>query len=233
MKTLVSLLLVGGLVLSCAGLPTLHPTEGPVPLEVNLPCLGIYPTGKWQLLHAIEAELPGNHTGFLMGLTRFSSQERSARCVIMTLEGFVLFDARYDGQIKIERAVAPFDNEAFAQGVMADIRLIFFKPLADKTTTGTLADGAPVCRHRLADGKVIDVVQGESNLWEMRLYSSNHRLKRIVKSRLKERPSTEDPSGIADKIELTAQGTPGYKLVLDLVEAIPLKPTGSAVQRSD
>jgi hypothetical protein len=232
MKRLGLLLIVGGLVLSCVGLPTLLPTEGPVPLETNRTCQGIYPTGKWQLLHAIEAELPGSHTGFLMGLTRLSSEERSARCVIMTLEGFVLFDARYDGQIKIERAVAPFDNEAFAQGVMADIRLIFFKPLTAETTAGTLADGAPVYRHRLADGKVIDVIHGENNQWETRLYSSDHRLKRIVKSRLQEKPPAENPCGIADKIELTALGTPGYKLALDLVEAIPLT-TGSPVQRSE
>lgn len=224
MKRLVFLLLLmGGLVLSCAGLPTLQQTAGPASAEENPACQALYPKGKWQLLHTLEADLPGNRKGFLMGLTKLSSQERSARCVIMTLEGFVLFDARYEGEVKIERAVAPFDNPAFAHGVMADIRLIFFKPLSDETTTGRLADGATVCRHRLPDGHVIDVVQRGGTLWETRLYQSNHRLKRIVKTMRMENPPPGAPWGIADKIELTALERPGYKLVLDLVEAIPLE----------
>ena len=230
MKRLVLLLILGGLMLSCAGLPTLQQPAGPDSAKENPACQAFYPRGKWQLLHTIEAELPGNRKGFLMGVTRLSSQERSARCVIMTLEGFVLLDARYDGEVKIERAVAPFDNPAFAQGVMADIRLIFFKPMADETTTGKLADGATVCRHRLADGHVIDITQRGDMLWETRLYGSNHRLKRIVKGMCKENPPMGASWGIADKIELTALERPGYKLALDLVEAIPIGPEDSRDQ---
>jgi hypothetical protein len=119
--------------------------------------------------------------------------------------------------------VAPFDNQAFAQGVMADIQLIFFKPLANEITTGTLSDGAVVCRHSLDDGSVIDVAQQSEDQWETRLYGPNHRLKRVIAIINHENPNKASLVGIADKIELTAQGTPGYKLVLDLVEAIPLE----------
>jgi hypothetical protein len=233
MKTVVLVLLLGGGLLSCAGLPTLQQADGPAAWAENPTCLGFFPVGQWQLLHALEARLPGGRTGFLIGLTRLSSQEQSAHCVIMTLEGFVVFDARDDGQVTIERAVAPFDNDAFAQGVMADIRLIFFKPQADETIAGTLADGTPACRHHLQNGTIIDVVQRGDSQWETRLYHADHRLKRVVKSRLKEKPPAEGPRGIADTIELTALGTPGYKLVLDLVEAIPLKPEGSSMKGSN
>jgi hypothetical protein len=85
----------------------------------------------------------------------------------------------------------------------------------------------------LADGNVIDMAQLENNQWETRLYGSNHRLKRIVKSMLREKQPQEDPWGIADKIELTALGTPGYKLVLDLVEALPLESGDSTLPGSD
>lgn len=233
MKSIVLLLIVVGLVLSCASLPPLHPAGRPMTVETNQTCQGLYPHGEWQLYHTIEAKLPGRQSGFLMGLTVLSSRERSAQCVIMTLEGFVVFDARYDGQVTIKRAVAPFDNHAFAQGVMADIQLIFFKPLADEISMGVLSDNVPVCRHRLADGNVIDMAQLENNQWETRLYGSNHRLKRIVKSMLREKQPQEDPWGIADKIELTALGTPGYKLVLDLVEALPLESGDSTLPGSD
>ena len=224
MKSIVLLLIVVGLVLSCASLPPLLPAGRPMTVETNQTCQGLYPHGEWQLYHTIEAKLPGRQSGFLMGLTVLSSRERSAQCVIMTLEGFVVFDALYDGQVTIKRAVAPFDNHAFAQGVMADIQLIFFKPLADEISGGVLSDNVPVCRHLLPDGNVIDLVNPENNHWETRLYRSNHRVMRIVQSMIKDKPPGENLTGIANKIELTALGTPGYKLTLDLVEAIPLKP---------
>ena len=224
MKPLLLVLTWGSLVLSCTALPTIQQTELPAADAASPVCQGFYPSGDWQLLHTIEAELPGRHTGFLMGLTRLSSRERSARCVVMTMEGFVVFDAHLDGKIKVERAVAPFDNEAFAHGMMEDIRLIFFKPLSEETTAGTLADGAPVCRHHLAGGVVIDMLHKKDGAWETRRFSADHRLNRIVESIPAESLPKKSTRGIADQIELNALGPSGYKLVLDLVEAIPLEP---------
>ena len=86
----------------------------------------------------------------------------------------------------------------------------------------SVSDNVTACRHLLPNGNVIDLVYPENNHWETRLYRSNHRVMRIVKSMIKEKPPGEDLPGIADKIELTALGTPGYKLILDLVEAVPL-----------
>jgi hypothetical protein len=233
MKRLVWFLIMGGLVVSCAGLPEIRKTSSPQASYTSRACQGSYPRGNWQLLHTIQAELPGNQTGFLMGVTRLSSQKRSFQCVIMTLEGFVVFDALYDGTIRVERAVAPFNNQVFAQGVAADIQLIFFKPLANDTTTGTLSDGAVVCRHSLDDGSVIDVAKPEHHQWETRLYGPNHRLKRVITLINNENPNKESPLGIADKIELTAQGTPGYKLVLDLVEALALESEDATLPGSE
>lgn len=226
-------LIVGGLVVSCAGLPEFHKTSGPETSHTSRACQGLYPLGNWQLLHTIQAELPGNQSGFLMGVTRLSSQKRSFQCVIMTLEGFVVFDALYDGTIRVERAVSPFDNQAFAQGVMADIQLIFFKPLANEITAGMLSDGAVVCRHSLDDGSVIDVAKPERHKWETRLYDPGHRLKRVVKHMNGENPTGNTPKGIAHKIELTALGTPGYKLVLDLVEALALESEDATLPGSE
>ena len=35
-------------------------------------------------------------------------------------------------------------------------------------------------------------------------------------------PGLSDQKGIAEKVELKANGSPGYELVMELVEAIPL-----------
>ena len=222
LKKWVWLLVMSTLAVSCAGLPEIHETAGPEGLETSRACPGLYPSGQWQLWHTIEAELPGEKKGFLMGLTRLSSGKRSARCVIMTLEGFVVFDAAYDGTVRVERALAPFDNEAFARGLMADVHLIFFKPSSDDAQSGITLDGAAVCRYALPDGSVIDVIRPDKDQWETRFYSPSHRLQRVVKHVSSENPARETPAGMADRIELTAFGTPGYKLVLDLVEALPL-----------
>jgi len=232
-KRLVWFLIMGTLAVSCAGLPEFHKTGRPEASYTRRACQGRYPLGNWQLLHTIQAELPGNQTGFLMGVTRLSSQKRSFQCVIMTLEGFVVFDALYDGTIRVDRAVAPFDNEAFARGVMVDIQLIFFKPSANEITMGTLSDGTVVCRHCLDDGSVIDVSQPERHQWETRLYGPNHRLKRVITLINNENPNRDSLTGITDKIELTARGTPGYKLVLDLVEALALESEDSTLPGSE
>jgi hypothetical protein len=151
----------------------------------------------------------------------------------MTLEGFVLFDAQYDGAIRVARALAAFDNEAFSRGVISDIRLIFFKPMADDIQIGSLPGGAPICRHSLPDGSVVDVGQQKDDQWETRLYGPDHRLKRVITLINNKTSNTETSRGIAHRIELTAMGTPGYKLALDLVEAVPLTSGNATLPTSE
>ena len=122
MKQLLLLLSVLGLILSCSSLPQVYPAADSAGPQTGRACRGPFPDGDWQLLHSIEATLPGGKKGFLMGLTIISSSNRTARCVIMTLEGFVVFDALYDKQITVKRAIAPFDSEVFA----GSFQVVFF-----------------------------------------------------------------------------------------------------------
>ena len=217
MKHILLLLSVLGLILSCSSLPQVYPAGDSADLQPDQACRGPFPDGDWQLLHSIEASLPGGKKGFLMGLTVLSSSNRTARVVIMTLEGFVVFDALYDKQITVKRAIAPFDSEVFANGLIEDINLIFFKPSGSILASGFLKSGAAVCRYQKPDGRIVDIIsQGEHN-WEIRLYLPDYRLARTVKSMY-----LADRKGISDKIELNAHGSPGYALIMDLVEAIPL-----------
>ncbi|MEJ2285967.1 MAG: hypothetical protein P8X85_20520 [Desulfobacterales bacterium] len=222
MRHFLLLLIVLGLALSCSGLPRVYPAAGSADPQPDRVCRSPFPRGDWQLLHSIEATLPVGKKGFLMGLTVISSSDRTARVVIMTLEGFVLFDAFYDGQISVERAIAPFDSKVFANGLIEDIKLIFFKPTGSITTSGLLKSGAAVCRYHRPDGSLEDIIaRGESN-WEIKQYRADFRLARTVKMMISREPVLSERKGIAEKIELNAHGSPGYTLVMDLVEAVPL-----------
>ena len=217
MKPILLLLSLLGFVIACSSLPQVYPAGDAADPHPGQACRGPFPNGDWQLLHSIEATLPGGKKGFLMGLTVISSSNKTARCVIMTLEGFVVFDALYDKQVTIKRAIAPFDSEVFANGLIEDINLIFFKPSGSVMASGFLKSGAAVCRYQKPDGSIVDIIsQGEDD-WEIMQYLPDFRLARIVKSIY-----LADRKGIADQIELIARGSPGYTLVMDLVEAIPL-----------
>jgi hypothetical protein len=222
MKPILLLLSVWVIILSCSSLPQVYPAGDATDPQPGRVCGGPFPDGDWQLLHSIEATLPGGKKGFLMGLTVISSTKRTAHCVIMTLEGFVVFDAVYDKKISIKRAIAPFDSEDFAYGMMADIDLIFFKPAGSIITSGYLKNGAAVCRYQKPDGRLVDVISRAAHNWEIRQYLADYRLVRTVKSMFAEEPGSAGRKGIADKIELKAHGLPAYELDMELVEAIPL-----------
>jgi len=222
MKHILLLLSAWGLFLSCSSLPQVVPAGGSADPQPAQACRGPFPDGDWQLLHSIEATLPGGQKGFLMGLTVISTADRNAHCVIMTLEGFVLFDAVYDKKISVKRAIAPFDSEDFANGMMEDIDLIFFKPTGSVVTSGFLKNGAAVCRYQKPDGRMVDIIRRKAHNWEIRQYLTDYSLVRTVKFMSVEETDIAGRKGISDKIELYADGSPGYALVMDLVEAVPL-----------
>ena len=203
----------------CSALPRVYPTAAVVAPQIRQACAAVFPSGKWQLLHSIEATLPGGRKGFVMGLSVISSVDRSVHCVIMTMEGLVLFDAAYDGRLAVKRAVAPFDSKNFAAGLINDIRLIFFRPGGVPVESGRLENGASVCRYRGADGWIADVIARRDGSWEINQYDRRLREIRTVRG-----SGPTDNAGIFKRIELVAQGLSRYALVMDLVEALPLDP---------
>ena len=222
MKHILLLLSVWSFITSCSSLPQIFPAGDSADPQPGPVCVESFPEGDWQLLHSIEATLPGGRKGFLMGLTVISSTNRTARCVIMTLEGFVVFDALYDKKISIQRAIGPFDSEEFANGLMADIDLIFFKPSGSLLSSGFLKDGAAVCRYQQQNGRKVDIIRRNEHSWEIRLYLRDNRLVRTVTRSSAAAHNSVDRQGIADKIELKANGSPGYALAMELVEALPV-----------
>jgi hypothetical protein len=138
---------------------------------------------------------------------------------MMTVEGLVLFDARYDGQIVIHRALPPFDSMTFARGLIDDIRLIFFPPNGPLIASGTSEDGALICRYRADRGMMVDIVIHEAHVWEIRQYDHNARLIRSLKADPGSRGTAGRQNPIPVRLELTAFGPSEYALTLDLIEA--------------
>jgi hypothetical protein len=216
------LLCTFALLISCSSLPTVYPIDGSA---LSLPpqkCGRMFPEGKWQFLHSIEATMPNGEKAVMMGLTVISSRARTARCVIMTIEGLVLFDAQYDRQVTINRGIPPFDSVDFAKGLMNDIELIFFRPQGSLIRSGTLRDGSSVCRYQNADGHVVDLITHSDDSWELKQYTKYFGLIRTVKASPGKTGGNFDSMGVPARLELRANSSPGYMLVMDLVEAVAL-----------
>ena len=218
MKSVIPLLLIcAGLITGCAHLPRLSPPAGGM-----ADCPRIYVRDAWQFVHIIEATPPGRATSTLMGVVQVVPAARRLHCVLMTLEGLVLFEADCGRQVNILRALPPFDDRGFAQGLIDDIRLIFLAPERASRTAGALADGSPVCRYRLENGDVHDLVQTGGG-WELRCYRKGRTL---IRTLVAQKAAPRDAgSPMPAHLTLTAPGMLGYDLTLTLVDAQRLPPS--------
>jgi hypothetical protein len=218
MKYTIQVLLLAILIQGCAGLPQLSPTSG------NLAdCPAIHARSAWQFVHIIEAKPPGQAATTLIGVVQVTPATRHLHCVLMTLEGLVLFEADGVRPMRVLRALKPFANHGFAQGLMDDIKLIFLAPDVASQTTGLLSDGRVVCRCRLENGDVRDLIQTAGEGWELHSYRKGRTLTRTLVA------SGASPQTIASPmpahLTLTAHGVLGYDLTLTLVDAQPLAPS--------
>lgn len=222
-----SLLTVFGLLMAllsgaCARLPVIEPPAPENEQALLRRCEDVFPRGKWQFVHAIEAALSGGRS-VVLGVSTISSGDRHVHSLLMTVEGLVLFEADGRQRLRIERAVPPFDSEDFARGLMDDIGFIFFVPPGPVTARGRLRDGALVCRHNAGDGGVLDIVSTSVDGWEVRQYDPEGRLiRRLTAS------EPEDVHGqrIARRLTLEVDpfGSTPYRLKMKLIEALPNEP---------
>ena len=203
---------------ACARLPRIDPFPAGCPSAAASACRDIYPQGRWQLLHSIEATLPGGGKQVLTGVSVLSSEDRSIQWALMTVEGFVIFSGRWNGALSVGRAVPPFDRPGFAEGMMADLRLLFFAPRAPLLSTGRLEQGDPVCRFGSAEN-TIDIVMPPDGSRIICQYGSNHRLARSI---VADPPSPASRGAFSRHLVLKHPGVLGYQLELKLIETIPL-----------
>jgi len=206
-------------IISCAAPPQIPPINQSGPSISTQSCTAPFPRNKWDFVHSIEATMPKGKKAVFIGVTALSPETGTIHCVIMTLEGLVLFDAQYNHKMVINRGIPPFDSVDFARGLLNDIKLIFFPPEGQLIQSGIAEDGSSICRYKTDSGKIVDVIGRNKNLWEIRQYNDNSDLSRSVRAYPDSKRAVKKQEAIPGRLVLTAYGSPGYSLILELIEA--------------
>ncbi len=205
---------------SCAKIPALKPLPAVEGQQAKSRCQSAFPSGNWQVVHAIEADIYGKKS-MLMGVTVLRPEQREAHAVLMTIEGFVVFEAVFNTTASVKRAVPPFDKKGLAHGLMSDLFLIFFAPQT-KTgpETGLDEKGRVLCRYTDVDGRIIDVLDPLNRNRQIFKYDVNGNMSRRVSSDF----NGGGMMGFPRTTLLVALGAARYRLKMTLVSADPLLP---------
>lgn len=218
MNRLFPLMLALCLIAACSSLPALQPGSDSLQATTPVACRAVFPQGKWQLTHTIEAGFPGGGGSLLVGVTVVDAPGKTIDCALMTVEGFVLFQAHMGRTLQVTRAVPPFDRAGFAAGIVDDLRLMFIEPAGEPVQTGLLQGpaapaGEPVCRYRETDGSITDVRPGKQ--WRIGRYTPQGRLTRTVMAE-----PDGGQAGFPGCLRLRAPGPAGYTLEMKLIDAV-------------
>jgi len=208
--------LLGFLILSGGCIPMAETALSPGSPDDLPVCYAIFPAGPWESVYKIEAIITRGVSSSLLGVTKGEPSERTLQSLLLTPEGFILFDAELrEGGIAVRKAVAPFDSPAFARGLMEDVTLLFLPPQGRPKTWGKEADGTWVCRWESPDGSRTEVRGSMDHGWRI--------LRRDDQGEVTREVSLNGPfvQGLAFHLELRASKPASYRLRMTLVQAAP------------
>ena len=199
------------IVLSCSGVPVLK--QGPA-ITNTMACESASIARPIRLVHSIEAAFKGNRRAFMIGITVADPAKRTLESAIMSLEGLVLFQAKYGKTLAVSRAVDLFSSPQFAESMMDDIALMLLPPQTGMSALGTLR-GSTVCRYGSGD-EILDIAAGADS-WKKMLYREGKCVRTI-------KAWSFDERGIPAEMELVARGESAYSLYLKLISAEDVAP---------
>ncbi len=178
-------------------------------------CSGVFVAGDWQLVHSITFNMDLGRGTTVLGVTVLSGA--TVKTGLMTVEGFVLFEAELDaaGQLEVARALPPFDNRNFAQGLMRDVKTLFLEPVAVPVVAALGREGMG-CRYDVAAEGTVDLIPIPGGSFVMHVYDREftETLSIELKSFV-----TQDSGMFPEKIYLRAPGIRGYTLKMTLISA--------------
>lgn len=223
-----------------AGPPTLYPFAA-VNWQTFDTCVSFEVPGSWQFVHIIEITPPGHRTITLMGVVQTDDAPWRIHCALLSLEGLVLFEARWEAdETTVLRALPPLDKPGFADGLMADLLFIFMAPDIASQTFAQLKNGTPVCRYVLKNGEIRDFLTFPNGSWQLLRYAGGTRLAQTLTVgvpsetgdiitlpahlSLKARNIWGDDLSLPVHRTLKTHGLLGYDLVLTLVSADEISP---------
>ena len=179
-------------------------------------CYAIFPQEPWESVHTIEATVRGGGSPLLLGVTKGEPSERRLQSLLLTAEGFILFDAELSaGKIVVRKAVAPFDSPALARGLMEDVSLLFLPPQVKPTAWAKETDGTMICNWEDRDESHTEISGSMDSGW--RILRQNKRGK-VTKEIVLNGPFL---NGLASRIELRAFKPAPYRLRMTLVQPSP------------
>jgi hypothetical protein len=207
--------LLGFLFLCIGCVPKSRTTLSPGSPEDLPGCHAIFPAEPWESVHKIEATFGGGSSS-LIGITKGEPSERRLQSVLLTPEGFILFDAeRSVNGISVRRAVAPFDSPAFASGLMEDVTLLFLSPKAKPTTWGRETDGTMICKWEGPHDSCTEIKGSMDSGWRILRWDNYGK---VTKEVVLNGPFL---NGLASRMELRAFKPAPYKLRMTLIQAFP------------
>ncbi len=211
--SVVRLLLPGLCLVGCAGPPGLVPAAPTALPALVDDCAAAYPRPDYRVVHALTVELAGRLAGAFLGVTGTTAGGGSLRSSLLSLEGLVLVDVESstDGVV-VHRALPPFDEPGFAEGMASDIRLLLRPPGGAPQAVGTYDDGSTGCRWSEAGGGLLDVAADDVGDRWLRRWGPDGGLLREV------RFVGPFRDGFAAWAVLRAPAPPGYVLRLELLE---------------
>lgn len=204
------------LLISCSVLPVIKHTgsQATVIQKCRLP----FPDTPYRYVHAIEVSVSGVRGGTVMGVTVVNPASRAVHSAIITLEGFVLFEAVHENAATVvQRALPPFDREDFSDRMIKDIRLVFLPPQGRLKDAGLLEDGAALCRYEAEEDAILDVIVRRDHTWEIGTYSSPYEPLCIISA-------LSVKNGIPGMLELATFQGMTYSLKMTLIDAEPAFP---------
>lgn len=175
-----------------------------------------YVLANWQFVHSINFVMASGQGTTLVGVTVLDGQR--LKTVLMSVEGFVFFEAVQDGRAEpqVNRALPPFDNTAFANGLLDDVRAIFPRPVQTEPLVARSVAGELLCRYQGNEGRQVDIVPLAGGVLLARIYGADGQL---IKTISEEGFSPVAGENIPQNIQLTVPGLRGYTLKMTLLSA--------------
>jgi hypothetical protein len=182
--------------------------------QIQQKCEQNYFQGHYQFVHSIVFERTNGLSTTVIGVTVIDGE--TLKTGLLGVEGFVLFEAvlTKEKELVVNRALPPFDNSEFAEGLMRDVQILFRAPPDDNLFIGHLVDGTPVCRYFQQEGQITDIIVHEDGSSRVNVYDPSYEHIRtiITGSRI-----VVNEEMIPETIEFEAYGLRGYTLNMTLI----------------
>jgi len=176
-------------------------------------CYAIFPVKPWESVHKIEATIGGGSSS-LIGVTKGEPSEHRLQSVLLSPEGFILFDAELSGGgMAVRKALDPFHSPAFARGLMEDVSLLFFPPQVKPTAWGKETDGTMICVWEGPDESHTEISGSMESGWKI---LRRNKQGKIIKKAVLHGPFV---SGLASRVELWSFKPASYRLRMTLIQA--------------